>query len=221
MGASEKMPMFPLIRHVSKRVTPVLLRLPVSANQITVASLATGLAASWCFAQGTHRLAVAGAIIFFVTYVLDHCDGEVARSRGETSTFGWWLDSLVDWIVHSAFFIALGISAMRNYGGEVWLWMGVIAALGCTINFLLAIYFGFRERRNTGKEPTEEPAPTPEGPSEWVLFAFRELSRADFCFIVLALALFDMAWVLVPAAAVGSQVYWIMIFFGAARRFRV
>lgn len=221
MGASEKMPVFPLIRHVSKMVTPVLLRLPFTANQITMASLATGLAACWCFAQGTHRLAMAGGIIFFVTYVLDHCDGEVARSRGETSTFGWWLDSFVDWVVHSAFFIALGLGAMRVFGSDVWLWMGVIAALGCTINFFLAVYFGFRERRNGEEEATESPPPIPEGPSEWVLFAFRELSRADFCFIVLALVLFDAAWVLLPLAAIGSQVYWIMIFFRAARRFRV
>ena len=215
------MPVFPLIRHVSKFATPVLLRLPISANQITITSLATGLTACWCFAQGTHRLAVAGGIIFFVTYVLDHCDGEVARSRGETSTFGWWLDSFVDWIVHSAFFIALGISAMRNYGAEVWLWMGVIAALGCTVNFFLAVYFGFSDRQNAEEEASENPPRTPEGPSEWILFAFRELSRADFCFIVLGLALFDLTWLLVPAAAIGSQVYWIMIFFQAARQFRV
>ena len=43
-------------------------------------------------------------------------------------------------------------------------------------------------------------------------FAFRKLTRADFCFIVLALALFDVVWVLLPAGAVGAQVYWLARF---------
>ena len=43
---------------------------------------------------------------------------------------------------------------------------------------------------------------------EWGVFVFRELFRADFCFIVLALTLVDLTWLLLPAGAVGSQVYW-------------
>jgi hypothetical protein len=54
-----------------------------------------------------------------------------------------------------------------------------------------------------------------------VVFAFRELTRADFCFIVLALVLFDVVWVLLPAAAVGAQVYWLTRFSGGAGDYRV
>ena len=50
---------------------------------------------------------------------------------------------------------------------------------------------------------------------------FRELSRADFCFIVLALAIFDLTWVLLPAAAVGAHAYWVFRFASGANRFRV
>ena len=42
--------------------------------------------------------------------------------------------------------------------------------------------------------------------------AFRELARADFWLIVLALALADWMRYLLPLAAVGAQVYWILLF---------
>ena len=47
---------------------------------------------------------------------------------------------------------------------------------------------------------------------KWLVFVLRELARADFCFIVLALAALDWLPYLLPFAAVGSQVYWITFF---------
>ena len=123
--------------------------------------------------------------------------------------------------MHSAFFIALGIGAMRVFGSEVWLWLGGIAALGGTINFFLGLYLDSRDKRDVEAAETMNSHRHPEGLSEWVVFAFRELSRADFCFIVLGLALFDLTWLLLPAGAIGSQFYWIALFFRAAREFHV
>lgn len=221
MNPSPRLPAFPLIRHLSKHVTPVLLRLPVTPNQITAASLVVGLAACWFLIQGGHVWMVGAGVLFVLTYVLDNCDGEVAREKGLSSLFGHWFDTIVDWLVHSAFFIALGIGAMRVFGSEAWLWLGGIAALGGTINFFLGLYLDSRDKGAGEAAETVNSHRHPEGLSEWVLFAFRELTRADFCFIVLALAVFDLTWLLLPAGAIGSQVYWITLFFRAAREFHV
>ena len=43
------------------------------------------------------------------------------------------------------------------------------------------------------------------------IFVFREMFRDDFCFIVLVLALFDLIWLLLPVAVIGTHVYWIML----------
>ena len=94
MTVGEKTPVFPLIQHLSMLATLALARMPVTANQITATSLATGLAASWCLLQGGGCWAAAG-VLFVVTYVLDNCDGEIARLKDQCSTF----DTLVDWIV--------------------------------------------------------------------------------------------------------------------------
>ncbi len=162
---------------------------------------------------------VGAGVLFVLAYVLDNCDGEVAREKGLSSLFGHWFDTIVDWLVHSAFFIALGIGAMRVFGSEAWLWLGGIAAAGGTINFFLGLYLDSRDKGDGEAAETVNSHRQPEGLSEWVLFAFRELARADFCFIVLGLALFDLTWLLLPAGAIGSHIYWIMLISRRAREF--
>ncbi len=55
------MSVFPLVRHLSVRVTPVLARLPMRANQITAVSLPSGLASGLCMMQGDRTWAVLSA----------------------------------------------------------------------------------------------------------------------------------------------------------------
>ncbi len=210
---------FPLVRHLSGYLTPVLLRLPVTANQITSASLAAGVAACICIAEPGWAWQVAGGFLLVLSYVLDNCDGEVARTKHQMSEFGAKFDTFVDWFVNSAIFVALGIGAERASGQALWFWLGVVGAAGGTINYLMSLFYDSRDRALTVADRVEEAAPVRHVP-KWrrtLVHVFRELFRADFCFIVLILALFDLAWILLPAAAVGAQVYWLMQFSRAAR----
>lgn len=205
---------FPLIRHFSPPVTRVLMRLPVSANQVTAASLVLGLGAAWAAAGATHGWAIVSGLLMVGAYVLDNCDGEIARLKNQCSRFGMHFDSFVDWIVHTAFFWGLGVGMAAATGEAFWNWLGVAAAAGGTLNYGLGYVLG------AGPTTTESARP-PVTLGEWVLFAFRELTRADFCFIVLALGLVDALWVLLPAGAIGAQVYWMTALVKRAREFHV
>ncbi len=92
--------LFPLVPHVSCRLTQFLLEVPVTANHITVAATAIGLAGAWCFLQGGMAASLSGAILFIFSSILDNCDGEVARLKGSsldlvvdlaTSATGWFM----------------------------------------------------------------------------------------------------------------------------------
>ena len=221
------MSVFPLIRRISGHATPVLARLPVSANQITAVSLLTGLASGWCMMQGDRTWAIVGGLFLVLSYVLDNCDGEIARLKNQTSRLGMHFDTFVDSAVHTFFFAALGIGIRKTTGQDVWLWLGWIAAAGCAINYLAGFIVDARERRagahaqdSDAREETTRWR-TPRGRREWIIYVFRELSRADFCFIVLALAVFDLTWVLLPLAAAGAHAYWALRFARGASRFRV
>jgi phosphatidylglycerophosphate synthase len=216
----------PLIRHLSARLTPLLLGSPFSANQITAASLVAGLAASACMLAGAWAWAVAGGVFLVVGYVLDNCDGEIARLKGQSSEFGRHFDTFVDWVVHTAFFAALGFGVAVARGADVWQWLGWIAAAGGTINYGVGLLAEVRRRpapgpAGDGSGPATAAGRRPEGWSDWAIYAFRELSRADFCFIVLALAAFDVTWVLLPMGALSAQVYWLTQFVRGAKDFRV
>jgi phosphatidylglycerophosphate synthase len=224
---AKRLPALPLIRHLSRTVTPLLARLPVTANQITTVALALGLAAAYAAAFGTWVSTVVAGVLLVGGYVLDNCDGEIARLKNQCSTFGMHYDSFVDWVVHTAFFAALGVGVAAETGEPVWLWLGLAAALGCTLNYGLSVAVVACRRApvdtaQDGSGPAAMNSPeTPQNAKEWVLFAFRELSRADFCFIVLVLALLDAAWILLPAGAIGAQVYWAALMIRRARDFRV
>ncbi len=214
---------FPLVRHLSLRLTPVLARLPVTANQITATSLASGLACAWLMTWQTQAAAILGAFLLVLCYVLDNCDGEIARLMHQSSEFGRRFDTFVDWLVHAAFFAALGWGVSRQNGLEVWLWLGLAATAGATINYALGLFLESRDHLNQPARLNGDAGFTarPRNWVEWLIYVFRELARADFCFVVLLLACFDSLHILLPLAALGAHVYWLTQLVEGTRNYHV
>ncbi|MDP6172751.1 MAG: CDP-alcohol phosphatidyltransferase family protein, partial [Rhodospirillales bacterium] len=183
------------------------------------ASLISGLAACALFTLGDYGTNLAGALLFLLSYVLDNTDGEIARLKNQASKIGRQFDNLTDWLVNSLFFLALGFGMAQTRSEDLWLFLGMAGALGGTINYVAALLIGLFSK-TPDDDGGEESSTKPENRREWVLYAFREIARWDFCFIVLVLALLDWLWVLLPLGAVGAQAYWMALFFSAARRFQ-
>jgi len=206
--------LFPLIRHLSRPVTMLLLKTPFTANQATFISLLFGLFAAYCFFEGGYRYGILGGVFLFLNYLLDNCDGEIARAKNLSSRFGHEFETVVDWVVHTALFAAMGQGAHAQTGQIIWLWFGLAAAAGGTINYALSLYWKWRD--GLGEFELVMVNPDAGAAAEYkdfktvLIVAFRELARADFWAIVLALALLDWMRYLLPLAAVGAQVYWIL-----------
>ena len=222
-SAPEPAGAFPFVRLLSTRCTPQLARLPLTPNHLTLLSIAFGIAAAAAILWGSRHGAVLGALLLVVSYVLDNCDGEVARLKRMSSRFGARLDDFGDWLVHTVLFLAMGIAASRARMDSIWLWFGVAAGVGGTINYLASMLPAATGGDAISETATgaAETSALPATPLEWTAFIFRELMRADFCFIVLLMALFDSLWWLLPAAAIGAQVYWMLRMVRAASRFHV
>lgn len=205
---------FPLIRMMSRASTPRLAKLNVTPNQATSLGLICGMAAAACFALGAQ---LPGAALFFLYYLFDYCDGELARLRGMSSRFGAYYDDFVDWIVHATFFLAIGYHTTVETGMVVWVWLGAAAALGSTISAALPLILG-GVPEGEAQIATLSDLDRDARPIDVVIFAFRGLARADFWLIVLGLAIAGWLWVLLPAAAIGSQVFWLLYFKRSVRR---
>ena len=212
--------LFPLLRHLSYRLTPILLKTPATPNQITTISLLLGLACAACFTQGGWITGIVGGLLLVASYTFDNCDGEVARIKKMSSEFGAKLDDMSDWVVDGSFFIALGYGTAQVNGQQFWLWLGLAAAAGAFIDYIVDLLYEAKKSKDPDAISREEQASEPKQPEDaldWIIYIFHKLSRADFCIIVLGLALFNITWILLPFAAIGAQAYWITDLFERAR----
>jgi phosphatidylglycerophosphate synthase len=183
-----------LHRRGSRVLTRGLVRTPVTPNQVSLVSLAIGLAAIWCAWRATPLSAMAGVVLYLLACIVDHSDGEVARLTFQESRFGAHLDWLIDTIIHAGLVLAMGVSS----GGRVMAAVGAVGAAGVTLSALFARWL-----------------PREIAIGEAVGGALRDMGNRDL-FYVLLLAFVVLRW-LAPAAlpalavfvALGSQSYWI------------
>lgn len=86
-------------------ITRAVYATPVTPDQLTVVSMLIGVAAGACvwssFLTGAAHLRLAG-FLFILSAVFDCSDGQLARARQTSSTFGRMLDGMVDTVVQLA-----------------------------------------------------------------------------------------------------------------------
>lgn len=130
-------------RGLSSRLTAILAKTPVTPNLVTLCGLAFGVLAGFAMAGGTRGALLAGAALLHVAFILDNCDGELARLKNKASVFGKRLDMTCDLLVDFALWTGLGAGAAVIHH-EHWAWVGIAAGIGSVINFCMVVY----ERRH-------------------------------------------------------------------------
>jgi phosphatidylglycerophosphate synthase len=207
----------PLTRVSSAPFIRLFAALPITANQITALSLIMGVWACYLFYLGEYKYTLLAAVLFTLSYILDNCDGAIARLKGLTSEFGKRFDTFVDWFVNNLFFVMLGWGEWVRTDQSFWFWCGAAAAFGGTVNYIIDQIRDTQENA-AGVEKVKDGPDDSLG--DQTVYTSRVI-RSDFCFIVLALALFDLVWLLLPASAIGAQVYWGLQFMKGFRRHHV
>jgi phosphatidylglycerophosphate synthase len=109
-------------------VERLLVRLRISPNLLTIASLLTAVAAAAALAFGRFGL---GGWLYLFTGILDILDGRVARATGRASRGGAFIDSVVDRGAEAILF-----SGLAWYYRASWVLLLVLLAL--TASFLVS-----------------------------------------------------------------------------------
>jgi phosphatidylglycerophosphate synthase len=138
----------------SKHLARLAARLGLSPNVVTVASLATGIAAAASFALGSRSGLVAGAVLLIASFYLDGVDGTLARYTQRFSAFGAWLDSVCDRGKEHLVYAGLAVGSVRGFDDDVWLLAACALALQLVRHVGDAAYVAARRSR--------EAHPTPE-----------------------------------------------------------
>jgi phosphatidylglycerophosphate synthase len=117
------------LRRVSKLLTWAAVKIGATPNQVTIASFAIGLYASFLFAQGDTWSLIGGAILLQVSIIVDCVDGEIARYTRKFSELGAWLDAITDRVKEYAVFLGLAYGALVHNGQNLWVLAAVLMAI--------------------------------------------------------------------------------------------
>jgi hypothetical protein len=110
--------------------TWLAVRLGLSAHQVTLAALASSLAAAAAIGTGDRIGFVLGVALLHLAFWLDHVDGQVSRWRGTASLDGVYFDYLMHHAANSSLGFALGYGLAARTGELRWALAGFAIALG-------------------------------------------------------------------------------------------
>jgi phosphatidylglycerophosphate synthase len=83
----------PLALRLTRLVAPLRRLTP---NRISLIAFAFGMLAAVCFAQADRGWLIAGAALYYISFLWDCVDGKIARLNTTGTIFGVWLDFILD-----------------------------------------------------------------------------------------------------------------------------
>lgn len=189
-----------LNRKLSRPLSRMFLHWRLHPNHITLLSFLMGLLAAAGFARGTYFASLAGALLLQLSAVFDCCDGEVARVSFSESRLGHLLDISLDTLANAAIFlgIAYGLAVTHQLVHAPALGMAVLA--GIVGSFTVATY-------------AETCLPAKPSVPEYRLASrlVGAMTTRDFSIIVLLATLTGMLPWFLWGAAVGANVFWLLL----------
>jgi len=196
-------------RKISLAVTRRLMHTSVTPNHMTWVSMILGLMGAVFFLSPEYDMQIGGAVLFLLHSILDGCDGEIARLKFMESRLGGILDFWSDNIVHVAVFAAMGVAWSARSPDSLWPGIcAVLAVVGTVMSASLVYLHTMHQTKKTG--PLYTSVSTSESKSAVVRIA-DILSRRDFIYLVLVLALLDQTHWFLVMTAIGAPTYALLL----------
>ena len=105
-----------VVRRISIYFTWLILHTPLSANQVTVLQIIVGVIGSFLLIPASYTWNLLGILLLQFGYILDCCDGEVARYRKQSSVGGVFLDLIGHEIVIPFMYFGLALGEFLRTG---------------------------------------------------------------------------------------------------------
>ncbi len=115
-------------RRLSTWISARLAKYNISPNTITLVSFGLAICSAFLFALGGYIQVLLAGIMAQLSSVLDGCDGEIARLKLKFSTFGEWLDLILDRYADGFIIMGITISLWQTYQ-NVFIWIIGFATL--------------------------------------------------------------------------------------------
>jgi uncharacterized protein (TIRG00374 family) len=202
-------------RRISIPISRQIIPYPVTPNMVSLFTLAVSLAAGIFLALGGYWNMLTGAVLGWLSSVLDGCDGEVARLKLQESAFGCWLETMCDNLYYVFIFTGLTIGLVRSTGNRSYLLWGGFLLFGALASFVTT---GLQRQQLASGRPEQYLAvwhkKAESRSSNPFLYLGRHtefiIRRCFLPYVFLFFALFHiMKWLLL-GATVGANVVWMI-----------
>ncbi len=113
--------------YLSRYITWILVKTPITANSITITGTLIGLIGLLLIAITNKIFIILGFILIYIYYLSDEVDGEVARYKKQTSLQGIYYDEIGHLFFQGWFFFSFGYSIFRINSEFLYIFFGIIA----------------------------------------------------------------------------------------------
>ena len=202
-----------LNRRISIPISRQLIKLPISANMVSIFTLGVGFCSAIFFALGGYWNTLLGAFLCLFASILDGCDGEVARLKLLESDFGCWLETVCDYVFYFLLLVGMTIGQWRSSGAKASLLWGGLLLLGAVASFLAV---GWQRHRLAAGRPEQLlsiwQSHVDGRRSNPLLYVARHtefiLRRCFFPYALLAFALFNIMKIAFIFSVIGANLVW-------------
>jgi len=202
-----------LNRRISIPISRQLIKLPITANMVSIFTLGVGIASAAFFAYGGYWSTLLGAFLCLFASIMDGCDGEVARLKLLESDFGCWLETICDYAFYLFLLAGMTIGRWRSSGTRTYLVYGGLLLFGALASFLAT---GWVRRRLADGRPDQLlkiwQGHAERRPSNPFLYFGRHtefiVRRCFFPYALLVFALFNLMSVPFVLSVIGANLVW-------------
>lgn len=195
-------------RPISREVSRVLLRTPITPSAWTLAIFSLPLAGAAFLVHGDYISVILGLCFFQLYSILDGCDGEIARAKYLESPRGRQLDTWCD--VAGSLLLVTGLGYGLARANSFYFIEGICVALLVVTNELLLLF-------PSGSRPISAKSDSALYPRHERMFEASGLPflRRDFAVWAIQLTKRDVAILAFLLFAIFHQSPWILHLFGA------
>ncbi len=210
-------------RRVSLPISRMLLDTPVTPNMVTLATLGCSVFAGWLLSVGHYPAVVAGSVAAWLASMLDGVDGELARARFQVSAFGHWLEMTCDYAFYIFLALGLGMGVRHVTGRDIWLLIGIGAALGVVASFSVVAHLkrSYARQGSMGDFYLAYQRTVSGQPSLFLRFTphlTALMTRAGFPYFLVAFCVLGLGKLLLVLFLVSTQSFWLVALYTSRLR---
>jgi len=123
-------------RRLCRPLVRALTHTRLSPNIVSLAGLVVAIMSALMYARGCYWAYVGGAILFFVSGLIDEMDGMLARLTFRDSAFGTWFEGFVDNATYLLLFSGITAGLCRQRGKSELSW-GIALIAGCALSVVV------------------------------------------------------------------------------------